>query len=369
MIYEPREDSYLLEKAVKKLAFGSVLDIGTGSGIQAKAAAKKKNVKSVLAVDVQKKVVDHCKKIKNKKISCKQSDLFSKVSGQFDTIIFNAPYLPEKVGDLTLEGGKKGYEIVVRFLADVNSYLKTNGIALLVISSLTKPEKVEESLKGLLMDYEIVAEQHIFFEDLLVYKIWKNDLRKTLEGKKISDIHYFARGKRGIVYTGKMGKKKIAIKTKRPESEAVGRIQNEKDMIQRVNKKGIGPKFRLFIAPNILVYEFVEGEFLKDFTGRAKKQEIKKVLKKVLDQCYTLDKMGINKEEMHRPLKHVIVGKQIVMIDFERARRVERLQNVTQFCQYIGNIFPQKRNKLTTLARNYKKNPTKANYTKIVKVI
>jgi pyruvate dehydrogenase E1 component alpha subunit len=40
-VYEPREDSLLLEKYVKKFAKGIVLDIGTGSGIQAKAAAER----------------------------------------------------------------------------------------------------------------------------------------------------------------------------------------------------------------------------------------------------------------------------------------------------------------------------------------
>ena len=40
-VYEPSEDSYLLEKYVKEFSKGLVLDIGTGTGIQAKAAFKK----------------------------------------------------------------------------------------------------------------------------------------------------------------------------------------------------------------------------------------------------------------------------------------------------------------------------------------
>ena len=62
MIYEPREDSELLAKYVKKYAFGGVLDMGTGSGIQALTAAKKKKVKSVLAADIQANVIDDIKK-------------------------------------------------------------------------------------------------------------------------------------------------------------------------------------------------------------------------------------------------------------------------------------------------------------------
>lgn len=46
--YEPREDSKLLERYVRKYAKGSVLDIGTGSGIQAISAAKSRKVKKLL---------------------------------------------------------------------------------------------------------------------------------------------------------------------------------------------------------------------------------------------------------------------------------------------------------------------------------
>ena len=141
-IYESREDSTILKHYVKQYAKGSVLDIGTGSAIQAIAAANNKNVKSVLAVDIQKETIEYCKKhIKNKKIIFLVSDLFDNIRNKkFDTIIFNPPYLPQdlKVKDLTLEGGKKGYEVIEKFLNEVNNFLKTNGIILIVFSSLKK---------------------------------------------------------------------------------------------------------------------------------------------------------------------------------------------------------------------------------------
>ncbi|MBN2454682.1 methyltransferase domain-containing protein, partial [Candidatus Woesearchaeota archaeon] len=55
MPYTPREDSFLLAEAVKKEAFGDVLDMGTGSGIQAEAAKAK--AKSVTASDISKEAV------------------------------------------------------------------------------------------------------------------------------------------------------------------------------------------------------------------------------------------------------------------------------------------------------------------------
>ena len=52
MIYEPAEDSYLLVEEVRKRARGKkVLDVGTGSGIQARAAYSA-GAREVLAVDI-----------------------------------------------------------------------------------------------------------------------------------------------------------------------------------------------------------------------------------------------------------------------------------------------------------------------------
>jgi methylase of polypeptide subunit release factors len=44
-IYEPQEDSFLLQKVLKEYAFGRVLDMGTGSGIQALTAMRFPNVR------------------------------------------------------------------------------------------------------------------------------------------------------------------------------------------------------------------------------------------------------------------------------------------------------------------------------------
>ena len=66
--------------------------------------------------------------------------------------------------------------------------------------------------------------------------------------------------------------------------------------------------------------------------------KVKEVLKKVFDQCHALDKMNVDKEEMHRPYKHIIVkGNNPVMIDFERANYSKKPKNVTQFLQFINS--------------------------------
>lgn len=167
MIYSPEEDSFLLAKYVEKYAKGKVLDVGTGTGILAEAALRK--TKNVLAVDINKEAVEFASK---KGIKAKVSDLFSNVKGKFDLIVFNPPYLPEdKIKDKELVGGKKGYEVLDRFFSKAKKYLNKDGRILIIISSLTKPKKVEEVIKKNKFKFKILEKKHYFFEDLIVYLI------------------------------------------------------------------------------------------------------------------------------------------------------------------------------------------------------
>jgi len=382
-IYEPREDSILLEKYVKKYAKGYVLDIGTGSGIQAISVAKNKNVNSVLALDVQKEVVEYCKKnIKNKKIKFLVSDLFENVNGKFDTIIFNPPYLPEdiKVKDLTFEGGKKGYEVIEKFLNKANNFLKTNGIILIIFSSLTKKEKIDEFIQNNLLESVLLDKKHIFFEDLYVYKINKSQILKKIEKKNVKSIKYFSKGRRGFIFVGNYKNKKVAIKTKRPDSKAIDRIKNEINFLKILNRKNIGPKL-FFSGEDFLIYEFIDGNFIIDYLKYNEKEKIKKVLRNIFEELFLMDKLKINKEEMSHPQKHIIINKKHkpVLIDFERSHYTLKPGNVTQFSNFlisnnILNILKNKKiiinkNKIIHAAKKYKKNQTKNNFNNILKTI
>jgi len=172
MIYEPAEDSFLLQKYVEKYAFGKVLDIGSGSGIQAEAALKK--TKNILAVDINKEAV---KLLKGKGINSKYSDLFSNVKGKFDLIIFNPPYLPEEEKEdletkLVTTGGKYGYEILERFFKNAKKFLNKNGKILIVFSSLTNKKKVDSLVKKYGFKIKLLEEKGLFFERLYVYLIF-----------------------------------------------------------------------------------------------------------------------------------------------------------------------------------------------------
>ena len=175
-IYQPEEDSYLLEevlekelpKSIKKNPNLTFLEIGVGSGIQLMAASnsgiKKENI---LGVDINKEAVSHCK---NLGFNCIESDLFSRVKGKFDLIIFNPPYLPEEKNEpedskLITTGGKTGSEVINKFLIQSKKYLKKDGKIFLLVSSLTKGTNWNNYSK------KLVGKKKIFFEELKVYEL------------------------------------------------------------------------------------------------------------------------------------------------------------------------------------------------------
>jgi len=381
-VYDPQEDSTMLEKHVRLHAKGKVLDIGTGSGIQAIAAAQSPRVSSVLATDVQKDVIAYCRNcISSPKIRFLQSDLFKRVKGTFDTIIFNPPYLPQelKLKDLTIEGGKKGYETIREFISEVCNFLKPDGIILMVFSSLTNKEKVEEFIKNSLLEFTELEKEHILFEDICVYLLRKNDFAKKLESKGIKSIKYLAKGRRGLLFTGHYKNKKAAIKTKNPKSSAVGRIQNEAKWLERLNRRKIGPKL-LFIGDGYFAYEYLEGDFILDYFKKSSSSQIKKTIKNVFSQLHNLDKLRIDKEEMHHPLKHVIISKgKPFLIDFERAHYAGNPKNVTQFCQFLisghANVLLKAkgiiidRNRMMRLAKLYKNNQNIRSFKEILELV
>ncbi len=182
MIYEPAEDSFFLKKHIKDYAKDKrlVLDIGTGSGILAVEASGYAD--KVIAVDINPDAIQYCcDNVKNSNIEFRQSDLFSAIKGNeiFDMIIFNPPYLPldeEEPEDsrLATTGGKKGYEVIERFLSEAGNHLSEEGIILLLFSSLTGVNNINRLILNNNLIYKEIDRQHIFFEDIIIYSIRKN---------------------------------------------------------------------------------------------------------------------------------------------------------------------------------------------------
>jgi len=391
-IYEPREDTELILSQLKNYAKGNILDIGTGTGILAIAAAKVNIFNHVIGVDINDEALECAKKQAEglDNIQFIHSDLFEAFKGKekkFDLVIFNPPYLPEEPEEdddvkIALSGGKKGYEILERFFSEASPYLMPYGKILILFSTLTGREKVHEIIERYGFSYQKITEESFFQETLFVYLVEKSKFLLNLESKSMTNIEKLAKGHRGLIYTADLKGKKVAIKIKNPDSEAIGTILNEARWLKVLNMKGIGPEL-LFHEDEMFCYNYIHGIFIEKFFQLENKANIKKVIKDVFEQCFTLDSMQINKEEMHNPYKHVIVTQEkepkSVLIDFERMHPSEDPKNVTQFCQYVSSAkvlkilrqkgFKIEKAKMISAAKRYKKQMNKGNLHGIFSII
>jgi len=180
-IYEPSEDSHLLSKSVKDYLKSlsnkkiKILDIGSGSGIQAKAC-KESGFDNLLTSDIN---PDSVLLLKKQGFKSKHSNLFEKIKSKFDLIIFNPPYLPEdelepKNSQLATTAGKNGYEIIIKFLKQAKSHLNKQGVIILLFSSLSQPLIIKKQAKDLGYRLKLINKQKIFFEELYIYELCKN---------------------------------------------------------------------------------------------------------------------------------------------------------------------------------------------------
>lgn len=169
-VYSPREDSLLLSGAVEEYAFGRVLDLGTGTGIQGIIAAKKGCTVAFADIDGNAlKCASENAKSNGVYGEFIETDMFSNIKGKFDTIIFNPPYLDSKSPsqhkrrDYALDGGADGRELINTFLNTYSAFLEVGGIALLVESGFNSYERDVKEHGAV-----VISKEHYFFEDIVV---------------------------------------------------------------------------------------------------------------------------------------------------------------------------------------------------------
>jgi release factor glutamine methyltransferase len=177
-VYEPAEDSFLFAENLKVQEAETILDVGTGCGILGILAAEKAS--TVVAVDVNPYAIRYAREnakrnnVQNK-IYYVQGDLFTPLnkSFKFDTILFNAPYLPADKGEMeswigrAWAGGATGRQVIDRFIAEVPNHLKPTGHVLLMQSTLADVDETLRRFADHGVSARVVAEQTLaFFETI-----------------------------------------------------------------------------------------------------------------------------------------------------------------------------------------------------------
>lgn len=201
--------------------------------------------------------------------------------------------------------------------------------------------------------------------------------------KTAFDVPVLGKGCVGIVVAAHTKRGKVALKIRRVDADRSG-MRREAQMLKRANVAGIGPSL-LNATENFLVMEFIDGKLLpqwvEELKGRGTRSRIRKALRAVLEQCWTLDEAGLDHGQLSRAPKHIIMGEKdsSYIVDFETASISRRVSNVTSICQYlfIGSQVAKKikrklgeidRTQLIDTLRNYKKQRTRENFEKILDV-
>jgi release factor glutamine methyltransferase len=161
-----------------------VLDMGTGSGIQAITAAQVAG--RVVAVDINPKAVLMARKNVmanglDHMISVHEGDLFSPIAPEdcFDLILFTPPYL-EGTGQTVFDNAlfDRGKELVRRFFAGAKDHLKSGGYVQMVYSSIARPGPVLEMTAELGWEHSLLARKRRVFETFLIYTFRPLEIQK-----------------------------------------------------------------------------------------------------------------------------------------------------------------------------------------------
>jgi len=205
----------------------------------------------------------------------------------------------------------------------------------------------------------------------------------SFQGKlEIGTISILGKGYVGIVVLGKIGRKKVAVKIRRNDSPRKN-LKKEAELLKIINEHKIGPKLVAF-SKNFLVMEYLDGEKIGDWVIDLKKKggssRLKTIIKKILEDCYRLDRIGLDHGELSNLSKHVIIGKRITIIDFESSSMNRKVSNVTSATQalcigsgiskIISHVYRiPKKQKMITVLRRYKQEETRDSFENLLSVL
>lgn len=174
-VYPPSEDTFLLMDAVSDEAAELALELCSGTGAVSLSIAER--VGTQVCVDIDPKAALNTAHNFRKNGWCADvivGDLFSPIHGKFDLIMINPPYLPEsdwEARDIAWSGGASGREVIDRFLGELGRFLKADGRAYLLQSSLNGIDITLDKAAEAGLEAAVVRTKSFQFESLAVVKL------------------------------------------------------------------------------------------------------------------------------------------------------------------------------------------------------
>ena len=149
----------------------TVLDMGTGCGVNAILAASKAD--KVIAVDINPEAIraaeENARANGKGKIEFRLSNVFSKVKESFDLIIFDPPFrwfAPRDIYEISTTD--KGYTSLHRFFSEVNDHLNPGGRILLCFGSSGDLSYLYQLIDEHCFEKQIVAQRNLEKEGIQV---------------------------------------------------------------------------------------------------------------------------------------------------------------------------------------------------------
>ena len=157
-VFEPRSDTWMLAEHLARHpgVRGAVLDVCTGSGALAIAAAQA-GARSVTAVDVSRRALATVRvnaRLNGVRVRTRRGELLEAVPGErFDLIAANPPYLPSPAQLPTsgaarhTEAGPDGRVFLDRLIVDAPAHLTPGGALLITHSSINDERRTLDCMR------------------------------------------------------------------------------------------------------------------------------------------------------------------------------------------------------------------------------
>ena len=143
----------------------------------------------------------------------------------------------------------------------------------------------------------------------------------------VGGIRIAGKGNVGLVMKAKAESRTCALKIRRTDANREN-MENEVRLHKIANGARVGPLL-LKHSDNFMLMEFARGESISDWKP-ASAGNARTIARSVLEQCYRLDRAGIDHGELSHLDNHIIVGgKKATIIDFESASTGRKMSNVS----------------------------------------
>ena len=230
-------------------------------------------------------------------------------------------------------------------------------------SVLGYPKCARDELESRVKELESIGVKGIIFEG----------------SSKVGKLDLLGKGCVSVVVKAVLDDKTVALKIRRLDADRES-MEREAGFLKIANSVDVGPKF-VATSRNFLAMGLADGQKMVDWIKQdLDAQEIRSVALQVLEQCFRLDAIGLDHGELSNLNKHVIVGKDITIIDFESASTERRVSNVTSAaqCLFIGSAIARKvrsvlkidsTDEIIQSLKKYKNNVGKENLESLIEVL